>query len=133
MTTQYLNDNYCFHDSTIVRIDYDNTKGMCDMDIVLCNCMQNGYTDSTPDLSLITLRFFGVKDFYAEEYGEDSKKKRITDFDKAPKNEDIMSTNYRRGQLSFLCQSFDEQYRTYRVTCEDVEVTVITPAYRWED
>lgn len=133
MTLRQLNEAYCFHDGTIIRIDYDKTAKKCDIDIVLCNCTQNGYTDSTPDLSLITLRFFGVTDFYAEECGEDSKKKRITDFDKAPKNEDIMSTNYRRGQLSFLCQSFDEQYRTYRVTCEDVKVTVITPDYRWED
>ncbi len=63
MSIQELLNKYDFHDSLIENVSYDTVQNSVKMKIDFCNWMQDGYSNSSPETSIIYLFFCDVTDF----------------------------------------------------------------------
>ncbi len=58
---KYLQDNICFHDSSVDSFFIDEKSKTLRMEITLMLWAQEGYTDDMPDTEIMTLIFKNVK------------------------------------------------------------------------
>ena len=63
MTLYELREKYYFHDSNIVKVDFDTDKKVLTLEIEFCFWWQPAYDKSEPSNGLIRLTFAGVSLF----------------------------------------------------------------------
>jgi len=60
MKIKELAEKYCFHDSLLESIEYDEQKKTATFNVDFCNWAQENYTDDAPETAMIQLCFKGV-------------------------------------------------------------------------
>ena len=78
MTLYELREKYYFHDSSIMKVDFDADKKVLTLEISFCFWMQLWYDKSEPSNGLIRLTFDDVSLF---EYDKDIAERIFSDID----------------------------------------------------
>lgn len=122
MTLYELREKYYFHDSSIVKVDFDADKKVLTLKISFCFWMQEWYDESEPTNGLIRLTFEDVSIF---EYDEDITERIFSDIDSEIQEAELDTD----GNLVFFSvetpdfSNDDEDiYWQLKINAENVEV-----------
>ena len=61
MKLEELASKYCFHDSLLESVDYNEQEKTASFEVDFCNWAQDGYSDDMPETTMIRLCFKGVE------------------------------------------------------------------------
>lgn len=122
MTLYELREKYYFHDSSIVKVDFDADKKVLTLKISFCFWMQEWCDESEPTNGLIRLTFEDVSIF---EYDEDITERIFSDIDSEIQEAELDTD----GNLVFFSvetpdfSNDDEDiYWQLKINAENVEV-----------
>ena len=131
MTLHSLYENYYFHDSNIISVEYNAAAASLRMAVDFCCWMQENYHEDEPQCRKMLLTFSGVTEYRAEGTNHDGTFSRIHCGDIYEENKVAALTEIDNGGLRFDCYSYtdDEEdiWQEILIYAKDVSVTMGEP------